>query len=237
MSKTTRLILVLLVIVIVISMATNVLSHTANRGSQAGSTTSSAVAAPAPAAAASSAVAHELAEVPNSSSGQVAGYDRVGDFGPAWQDVDHNGCSTRDDILARDLTSVVRSNGCKVLSGLLADPYTGKTINFRRGVETSAAVQIDHVVPLHYAWNHGAASWTSQQRLDYANSPTVLLAADGPANEAKGDSGPAGWMPANHAYACAYVTRFVSILHSYKLSIDAADRTAITATLSGCPAK
>ena len=31
------------------------------------------------------------------------GYSRE-EFGPAWADVDHNGCDTRNDILARDLT-------------------------------------------------------------------------------------------------------------------------------------
>src|SRR5699024_5668921 len=34
------------------------------------------------------------------------GYSRD-EFGPAWADVDHNGCDTRNDILDRDLEQVI----------------------------------------------------------------------------------------------------------------------------------
>ena len=48
-------------------------------------------------------------------------------FGPAWKDVDRNGCDTRNDILKRDLTEIVYRIGtrnCVVESGLLLDPYS-----------------------------------------------------------------------------------------------------------------
>jgi len=38
--------------------------------------------------------------------GPRTGYARAS-FGPAWRDVDHNGCDTRNDILGRDLTGTV----------------------------------------------------------------------------------------------------------------------------------
>ena len=65
-------------------------------------------------------------------------------FGPTWHDVDGNGCSTRNDILARDLTGIEREDGCSVSSGLLQDPYTDTAIDFTAGMDTSAEVQIDH---------------------------------------------------------------------------------------------
>ncbi|WP_426624409.1 HNH endonuclease family protein [Leifsonia sp. McL0607] len=175
-----------------------------------------------------------LAQIPDRSPGGVPAYDRLADFGPAWYDIDENGCSTRDDVLARDLDNVVTTDGCTVLAGMLNDLYTATTIGFRRGVETSRLVQIDHVVPLAYAWGHGASTWTGEQRLDYANDPRVLLAVDGSANQAKGAAGPASWMPSNSAFACAYVARFVGILHDYQLSVDAADRTVISSILTSC---
>src|SRR4051812_13472797 len=55
-----------------------------------------------------------------------SGYSRE-QFGPAWADVDRNGCDTRNDILRRDLTAITLkpgTNGCVVLSGHLADQYT-----------------------------------------------------------------------------------------------------------------
>ena len=61
----------------------------------------------------------------------ATGYDRS-HFGLAWADTDGNGCDTRNDILARDLTQVVMepgsTNNCVVASGVLVDPYTAKTL-------------------------------------------------------------------------------------------------------------
>ncbi|WP_318244879.1 HNH endonuclease domain-containing protein [Microbacterium pullorum] len=45
--------------------------------------------------------------------------------------------------------------GCKILTGTLDDPYTGKTITFERGAATNAKVQIDHIIPLALAWDAG----------------------------------------------------------------------------------
>jgi len=44
---------------------------------------------------------------------------------------------------------------CVVIAGtLLADPYTGRWIEFRKA--TAARVQIDHLYPLARAWDMGA---------------------------------------------------------------------------------
>src|SRR4051794_14865747 len=81
-----------------------------------------------------------LQALPVRGKAPLTGYDRVGDFGEAWLDVDRNGCDTRDDVLFRDLR-VVRRTACKVLEGTLRDPYTRRVIAFRRGVTTSERVQ------------------------------------------------------------------------------------------------
>lgn len=86
------------------------------------------------------------------------GYDRD-QFGQAWADIDRNGCDQRNDVLARDFagkTFKPGTNDCVVLTGVLADPFTGKTINFVRGQDTSSAVQIDHLIPLSLAHQTGA---------------------------------------------------------------------------------
>ncbi len=163
------------------------------------------------------------------------GYSRA-QFGPAWADVDHNHCDTRDDILARDLTGIVRrADGCTVQSGTLHDPYTGKTIAFTRGPTTSTAVEIDHVVALADAWQKGAQSWDAATRLAYANDPLVLLAVDGPANEAKGDGDAATWRPPNKAYRCDYVARQIAIKAKYGLWVTQAEHDVMAATLDSCP--
>jgi hypothetical protein len=167
------------------------------------------------------------------------GYSRA-QFGPSWTDDNsapdgHNGCRTRDDVLARDLAQARTSNGCTVDSGELVDPYTGARIAFRYGVATSAEVQIDHVVALGDAWQTGAQQWSVRKRTAFANDPLNLLAVDGSTNEGKGDSDAASWLPPNKAYRCAYVARQVAVKARYGLWVTAAERDAIARALSRCP--
>jgi len=165
----------------------------------------------------------------------MTGYDRIGDFGAAWLDVDQNGCDTRDDVLRRDLR-VERRTACRVLEGTLIDPYTRKVIAFRRGVTTSDRVQIDHVVALADAWRTGAQRLSKAQRERLANDPINLFAVDGPTNQAKGDADAASWLPPNKAFRCTYVAHQVAVKAAYRLWVTAAERAAMAAVLHACPA-
>lgn len=177
-----------------------------------------------------------LPEIPATAAAPTTPYDRDS-FGPAWADTDRNGCDQRNDVLARDLTAVTYKPGthdCVVLTGTLADPYTGHEISFTRGSTTSTAVQIDHMVPLSWAYQHGASTWTEQRREQLATDLNNLTAVDGPSNESKSDQGPATWLPPAASYACTYVTRFAYVVHRYDLTLDSADRAAIDRTLNTC---
>ena len=179
----------------------------------------------------------QLETLPVKGRAPKTGYDRD-QFGPSWADVDRNGCDTRNDILARDLTAVVYKDGtkeCVVASGTFADPYTGKTISFVRGNETSTAVQIDHIVALSDAWQKGAQQLTAEERRRLANDPLNLMAADGPANGAKSDSDAATWLPANKAFRCEYVARQVAVKVRYELWVTQAEHDAIAGVLDSCP--
>ncbi|MCG2801256.1 MAG: HNH endonuclease family protein [Cellulomonas sp.] len=154
-------------------------------------------------------------------------------FGTAWADVDRNGCDTRNDVLARDLTEVVvDDDGCRVLTGTLDDPYTGEQIDFVRG-EHSADVQIDHVVALAEAWRTGAASWDAARRLALANDPANLLAVQGAANQAKGAGDASEWLPSS-GYRCAYVLEQIRVKAAYSLWVTAQEQAAMGRVLSGC---
>jgi Protein of unknown function (DUF1524) len=146
-----------------------------------------------------------------------------------------NGCDTRNIILNRDLGQVTYKDGCQVATGVLNDPYTGRVINFVRGVGTSSAVQIDHVVALSDAWQKGAQQISAASRYALYNDPLNLLAVDGPTNESKGDSDAASWLPPNKAFRCAYVARQVAVKRKYVLWITSAEKTAIAAVLTNCP--
>ncbi len=167
----------------------------------------------------------------------MTGYDRAR-FGPAWSDVDLNGCDTRNDVLRRDLTATTldpRTHGCVVRTGTLHDPYTGRVIAFVRGQTTSEAVQVDHVVALGDAWQKGAQQLTDRERLTLANDPLDLLAVDGPTNIVKGDGDAATWLPPATAYRCAYAARQVAVKARYHLWVTPAEHDALARILGTCP--
>jgi len=165
------------------------------------------------------------------------GYERS-QFGPAWSDVDRNGCDTRNDILNRDLTSIIYKPGthnCLVLSGTLIDPYSGEKIAFERGVATSSEVQIDHVVALSNAWQTGAFKLTYEKRLAFANDPTNLLAVKGRLNSQKGDGDAATWLPPRKDIRCAYVAQQIVVKAKYGLWVTPPEKATMVGLLSKCP--
>ncbi|WP_104081952.1 DUF1524 domain-containing protein [Cryobacterium sp. Y11] len=199
-------------------------------------TTAAATATATPTATTSDAAARAvLATLPVKGRAPKTGYDREGGFGSAWQDVDQNGCDTRNDILARDLTALVIDSNCEVQTGTLLGPYTGVTIGFVRGQATSSLVQIDHVIALSNAWQTGAQQLSQEQRVALANDPLNLLAVDGVTNSRKGDGDTATWLPPLTSYRCAYVARQISVKATYALWVTAAEHDAMTRILSDCP--
>ena len=177
---------------------------------------------------------------------RVHRYDyRRSAFGDAWTDdsdapLAHNGCDTRDDILQRDLVdkTYVSIKRCPeaVATGTLHDPYTNATIAFQRGAKVGAAVQIDHIVPLAYAWDMGAFGWAAAQRLRFANDPANLLSVAGKANGDKGDSPPASWMPPNKGFWCQYAVQFIAVLRGYALPVDQPSAAILRQAAGTCPA-
>jgi hypothetical protein len=176
-----------------------------------------------------------LEQLPVKGRAAKTGYSRE-QFGPTWKDVDGNGCDTRNDILVRDLEpEVLGPDGCEVESGTLQDPYTGRTLAFQRGRDTSRLVQIDHVVALGDAWQKGAQGLDEGLRTALANDPTNLVAVDGPTNGQKSDSDAATWLPPNGGYRCVYVARQITVKKRYELWVTEAEKRAMADVLSTCP--
>lgn len=180
--------------------------------------------------------AQALARLSVKGRAPMTGYTRSA-FGVGWITVD--GCDMREHILGRDLTGTVYRSAteCTVLSGTLHDPYTDKTISFTRGIGTSDAVQIDHVVALGDAWQTGAQALTTAERTKLYNDPLELLAVDGPSNEQKGDGDASTWLPPNTAYRCRYVARQIAVKQTYHLWVTRAEHDAMQRVLAACPAQ
>ncbi|MEU8031381.1 HNH endonuclease family protein [Streptomyces sp. NPDC049099] len=155
------------------------------------------------------------------------GYSR--DKFPTWITISGT-CNTREWILKRDGTNVVTDSDCKATSGSWYSPYDGATWS------SASDVDIDHLVPLAEAWDSGASKWTTAQRQAFANDVTrpQLLAVTDNVNQAKGDQDPSTWVPSRSAYVCTYVRAWVQVKYYYDLSVDSAEKTALTKYLASC---
>ena len=165
------------------------------------------------------------------------GYTRA-QFGPAWADVDRNGCDTRNDILKRDLTSITyraKTRNCVVESGTLIDRYSGETINFVKGNISSMEIQIDHVVALSNAWQTGAFKLSADQRKALSNDPLNLFAVKGRLNSQKGDGDAATWLPPLKSFRCSYVAQQIAVKAKYSLWVTAPEKAAMVSILAKCP--
>ena len=179
----------------------------------------------------------QLDRLPVKGRAPSTGYRRS-EFGRAWSDdvavpMGNNGCRTREDILRRDLTEVTMRDRCRVGSGWLDDPYTRERLRFERGVDVRR-IQIDHVVALADAWKTGAQQLTPQRRLELANDPRNLQATAGWANQQKGASNAASWLPPNRSFRCTYVARQIEVKTRYQLWVVPAERDAMRRVLTRC---
>ncbi|MFH8450226.1 HNH endonuclease family protein [Streptomyces fungicidicus] len=155
------------------------------------------------------------------------GYDR--DLFPHW--ITQSGtCNTRETVLKRDGSGVVTDSSCAATSGSWYSPYDGATWS------AASDVDIDHVVPLAEAWDSGASAWTTSRRQSFANDLTrpQLIAVTDNVNQSKGDQDPATWMPSRTAYRCTYVRAWVQVKYYYDLSVDSAEKSALTNYLASC---
>ncbi|MEU9169003.1 HNH endonuclease family protein [Streptomyces sp. NPDC048420] len=155
------------------------------------------------------------------------GYAR--DLFPTWITISGT-CNTREYILKRDGTNVVTDSACASTSGSWYSPYDGATWT------AASDVDIDHLVPLAEAWDSGASAWTTARRQSFANDVTrpQLIAVTDNVNQSKGDQDPATWMPSVTSYRCTYVRAWVQVKYYYDLSVDSAEKTALTNYLANC---
>ncbi|KAJ7133575.1 hypothetical protein C8R44DRAFT_829337 [Mycena epipterygia] len=168
-----------------------------------------------------------LSELTVAVDSNVPAYSR--DLFKTW-DIISGTCDTRETVLKRDGTNVVVSTACAATSGNWVSPYDG--------VATTLAsdLDIDHVVPLKEAWLSGARDWTDAQREAYANDLTrpQLVAITDNLNESKGDKDPAGFVPPLASYVCTYIRAWITVKHFYDLTIDTAEKTALTKYINAC---
>ncbi|MFD8384023.1 HNH endonuclease family protein [Streptomyces sp. NPDC059679] len=155
------------------------------------------------------------------------GYDR--DLFPHW--ITQSGaCNTREVVLKRDGTNVQQDSSCAAVSGTWRSVYDNATWT------AASDLDIDHLVPLAEAWDSGASRWTTARRQSFANDLTrpQLIAVTDNVNQAKGDQDPAEWLPPVTSYRCTYARAWVQVKYYYGLSVDSAEKSALSSILNGC---
>jgi len=148
-----------------------------------------------------------------------------------WMDADGDCMNTRHEVLLAQAIGKAKlsPDGCYVSMGKWHDPYSGKTYT------RASDLDIDHVIPLKWAHEHGGANWPHNKKETFANDPNNLLAVDDGLNQQKGAQGPDQWMPPNQAYRCQYLERWKSVLIAYpSLTMTPKENRTFKRQLSAC---
>jgi Protein of unknown function (DUF1524) len=158
------------------------------------------------------------------------GYSR--DKFTLWTDADGDGCNTRYEVLIAEATTTPTvGSGCTLSGGRWYSYYDNASWT------APSDLDIDHLVPLAEAWDSGARNWTATQRKTYANDlgdPRDLVAVTDNVNQAKGDQDPAQWMPSYSAAKCQYVGEWLAVKLRWRLTVDTAEKNALTSLAAGC---
>ena len=156
------------------------------------------------------------------------GYSR--DLFPHWVDADGDGCHARNEVLIEEADDPVTiGSGCSLSGGRWFSYYD------RVSWTSTSDVDIDHMVPLAEAWDSGARSWTTATRQSYANDLgdyRTLVGVTDNVNQAKSDQDVAEWLPQYDR--CRYLREFVAVKLRWRLSVDSAEKSAMTSLASSC---
>ncbi|MBL7494872.1 HNH endonuclease [Frankia sp. CNm7] len=166
----------------------------------------------------------------------VAAEDRTGyarERFQHWIDADRDGCDTRREVLIGEaITPPTVGPRCALSGGQWRSYYDDKVWTDPNDLD------IDHMVPLAEAWDSGASAWSDEQRRAYANDlddPRALVAVTDNENQTKADQDPAEWMPPLASATCLYIGEWVAVKLRWQLTVDTAEKTALSRIAATCP--
>jgi Protein of unknown function (DUF1524) len=147
-----------------------------------------------------------------------------------WIDADGDGCNTRNEVLIAEADDPVTVGGGCALSG-------GRWFSYYDRVSwtQTSDVDIDHMVPLAEAWDSGARTWSDATRRDFANDLgdyRTLVGVTDNVNQTKGDQDIAQWLPTYDN--CRYLREFVAVKLRWRLTVDSAEKAAMSSLASSC---
>ena len=95
------------------------------------------------------------------------------------------------------------------------DPYTGLIIT------DTTKIDYDHVVPIYYAYQHGAYKWEDTKKNEFSYDMMVGVDVSSTANRSKGAKGPSEWLPSVNQEDYCYT--FLTIASEYDISMTQKD--------------
>lgn len=156
-------------------------------------------------------------------------YDRDAFAPDGWVDANGTGCTTREDILARDLDEDTLSlDGCTVEYGTTTGAYSAAEIEHAQG---DSQVDIEHVVAIGQAHRNGAHEWDEDTMEEFYQDPENLIAASSSENQSKGARDVTEYMPPNQGAYCEFAAATVYIKDKYDLAMNPDEHTVISDVL------
>lgn len=156
-------------------------------------------------------------------------YDRS-DWG-GWRDFDSDCQDTRqEELIEHAISFQLSKNGCTVVSGKWFDPYTEQYFY------EPSRLDVDHIVPLEWAYRHGAKGWPKSLKVKFANDPENLIPVSASANRSKGSKGYLQWLPpvSSETAKCAYILHFDYIMSKYSLTFSESEQPKAEKIVSRC---
>lgn len=99
-------------------------------------------------------------------------------------------------------------------------------------INRATDLDIDHIIPLKYAFTHGGDRFTDDQKHAFATDDSNLVAVNEHENRSKGDKGVLKYMPPNNQ--CYYLRHWYYMYSKYHLKMDTSETGYITRGLKGC---
>lgn len=156
-------------------------------------------------------------------------YDRDVFAPDGWIDANGTGCTTREDILARDLDDDTLSlDGCTVEYGTTTGAYSAEEIEHAQG---SSDIHVEHVVAAGQAYRNGAHEWDEATKQEFYQDPENLIAASASENQSKGARDATEYMPPNQGAYCEFAAATVYIKDKYDLAMNPDEHTVISDVL------
>jgi len=147
-----------------------------------------------------------------------------------WIDTDGDCQNTRAEVLIAQAVQppMLRANGCSVAAGSWRDPYSGVVFS------DPSKLDIDHLVPLKWANDHGGGDWPAGKKRQFANDLQNLKAVDAHLNRQKGDKGPSEWMPPLQSFRCEYLADFTLVVSKYGLQWLPSEKRVVDKMAEAC---